>query len=145
MSLQANLGLIDLVLLMALSIALYFDLKEGRIPNKITVTAAIMGLIYRFMTGGVPGIQGGLLGALIGFLILFIPFLFGGIGGGDVKLLTAIGAIKGAQFVLYTAAAMAIIGGIIGVYYYFFLRQRGVFFPYGVAIVIGAVFALSFL
>ena len=32
-------------------------------------------------------------GLLVGFLILLIPYLLGGMGAGDVKLMAAIGAI----------------------------------------------------
>lgn len=143
MNLQPGLGIIDIFLLMVLSIALYYDLKQGRIPNKITVSAVIIGFLYRFVTGGFPLMYEGLIGGAVGFGILLIPFLLRGMGGGDVKLLTAIGVLKGVEFVLYTAAAMGIIGGIIAVYYYFFVRLRGAYFPYGLAISIGAAIALA--
>ena len=143
MNLLPDLGIIDIFLLLVLSLALYFDLKEKRIPNKITVSAVVLGLSYRAVTGGLPGAYDAFLGGLIGFVILLIPFLLRGIGAGDVKLLTAIGVLKGVEFVFYTALAMGVIGGIIAIYYYFFVKLRGAYFPYGVAISIGAVIALA--
>ena len=49
----------------------------------------------------------------MGFSLLLIPFIMGGIGAGDVKLLAAIGALKGTLFVVYTFIIAAVIGGII--------------------------------
>ena len=139
------LGIMEIVLLLFLSLALYFDLKEGRIPNKLTFTAIIFGLISRLMAGGFSHLYAGLLGGLVGLLILLIPFLLRGMGAGDVKLLTAIGVFQGVEFILYTAVAMGIVGGIISVYYIFFKQLRGAYFPYGVAISLGAVIALAIL
>lgn len=138
-------GMMEIVLLFFLSLALYFDLKEGRIPNKLTFTAIIFGLTYRLMTGGASHLYAGLLGGLVGLLILLIPFLLRGMGAGDVKLLTAIGVFQGVEFVLYTALAMGIVGGIISFYYMFFRQLKGAYFPYGVAISAGAVIALAIL
>lgn len=143
--LQPGFGIIDIFLLIVISLAAYFDLREGRIPNKITSSAVAIGLIYRFVAGGAPELYDALLGGAIGFGILLIPFILRGMGAGDVKLLMAIGVLKGVEFVFYTALAMGVIGGIIAVYYYFFVKLRGAYFPYGVAISIGAVIALGIL
>ena len=140
-----NIGLVDIILVLVISLALYFDLKEGRIPNKITVTAAGTGLLYWSIAGGLNGLYESFLGGLVGLVILLIPFVLGGMGAGDVKFLAAIGFLKGIEFVLYTAAVMGIVGGIIAIYYYFFVKLRGAYFPYGVAIAAGAVFTLGFL
>ncbi|ACB85886.1 A24 family peptidase [Natranaerobius thermophilus] len=145
MSLPFNLELIDLILIVVMALALYFDIKEFRIPNKITLSAIVIGLCSGLIGNGVSGLYTSFLGAIVGLALLLIPFFLGGMGAGDVKLLTAIGAIKGVEFVLYTAAAMAIIGGLIALYYYLILKQRKMFFPYGIAIVFGALVSLSIL
>ena len=145
MALTLHLEAIDLFLIFILAVALYYDLFEKRIPNRVTVTAILVGLVYRSLTGGLTGLQDALLGGAVGLGLLLIPFVLRGMGAGDVKLLTAVGVLQGVAFVLYTAAAMAIAGGVIAVYYFFFLRLRGAHFPYGIAIAIGAVFTLGFL
>ncbi len=45
--------------------------------------------------------------------IFLIPFILGGMGGGDVKLMAAIGALKGWQFVFYTTIYTGLAGGVI--------------------------------
>ena len=85
-------------ILMILS-ALILDLKSNKIPNYITFTGTIIGIILYIISDGFSGLAGGALGMLIGIGLLLIPFMMRGIGGGDVKLLGAIGAFKGVEFV----------------------------------------------
>ena len=94
-------------------LALIFDLKVRKIPNYITFTGTIIGIILYIITDGLSGLADGVLGALAGIALLLIPFALRGIGGGDVKLLGAIGAFKGVQFVFNTFLASAVFGGII--------------------------------
>ena len=54
-----------------------------------------------------------ILGLLTGFLILFVPFVLGGIGAGDVKLLMALGAFLGAGAVIRIGLYGAVAGGLI--------------------------------
>ena len=143
MSIPAELGLIDIILIAILVVAVYYDITEYRIPNQVTVGGILFGLILGVMTGGIQGLYSSLLGGTVGFSLLFIPFLLRGIGAGDVKLLTAIGAIKGMEFVLYTAGAMAIVGGLMALYYLLILKQRKMFFPYGIAIVVGDIISFG--
>ncbi|MBV1770150.1 MAG: A24 family peptidase, partial [Candidatus Desulforudis sp.] len=49
----------------------------------------------------------------LGVAIFVIPFAMGGIGGGDVKLMGAIGALKGWAFTLEAALLTAVWGGVI--------------------------------
>ena len=49
----------------------------------------------------------------VGVALLLLPFLWGGLGAGDVKLLGVIGSFKGAAFVFYSFLATAFIGGLI--------------------------------
>ena len=78
------------------SIALCIDLKCRRIPNWLTVSSAVLGLAYHVASSGVSGLFLSLGGFGTGFGILLILWLIGGGGGGDVKLMGAIGAWLGA-------------------------------------------------
>ncbi|MDY6852025.1 MAG: A24 family peptidase [Thermodesulfobacteriota bacterium] len=91
-------------------VTLYTDIKRQRIPNPLTISAALAGLCFQCYEAGLA--EGGcfaLQGLALGVSLLFIPFLLGGMGGGDVKLLGALGAWLGpadvAAVFFYTAVA----------------------------------------
>jgi prepilin peptidase CpaA len=98
-----------LVILSAL--AVYFDLVRHKIPNFLTFPAMLLGLLYHALGGGWSGLRFALAGLLLGVALLLIPFAMGGMGGGDVKFLAAVGALQGAGFVLAAALLAALIGG----------------------------------
>jgi len=78
------------------SVALTTDLKSRRIPNWLTVSAAILGLVYHIATGGIAGLLLSLGGFATGFGFLLLLWLTGSGGGGDVKLMGAVGCWLGA-------------------------------------------------
>ena len=78
------------------SIALFTDLRDRRIPNWLTVSAAVLGLVWHITQGGLAGLGTSLGGFATGFGLLLLLWLVGGGGGGDVKLMGAVGAWLGA-------------------------------------------------
>lgn len=86
--------LIAAVALFATAAALS-DIRRRKIPNALTVPAAIAGLAFHVLTAGWAGALMSFNGFLVGFALLLIPFVLGGGGGGDVKLLAALGAWLG--------------------------------------------------
>lgn len=156
----------QLVVLLVLTAAVW-DLREHKIPNGLTLAGILGGLILHFYTAGWQGLFFSLQGAVAGLLFLFFPFAWGGMGAGDVKLLTAIGALGGVGFAATVALAMGIVGGIMAAAIMFwqgalgsivkrllydgyrvFLglppagKSSGLAFPYGVAIALGACITL---
>jgi prepilin peptidase CpaA len=93
------------------------DLRTRRIPNYLTLGTAVAGLAYNFMGQGLPGLADGLLGMLLGFAFLILPYLWGGMGAGDVKALAALGAWLGPQLTLLLFCYMGIAGGVIALGY----------------------------
>lgn len=71
------------------------DLWKGRIYNAVTYTAMIAGAILQIALHGGPGVWLALGGFAVGFFPAFLLFALGGLGGGDVKLLGAIGILAG--------------------------------------------------
>jgi len=100
------------LLYLTIGICAVTDILHGKIYNKITYPAIILGVLIAF-TGGLLIIKSSIIGLLIGFILFFFVFLVGGFGGGDVKLMAAIGAIKGYPFILYASFYSALVGGII--------------------------------
>ncbi len=103
------------LLFLLILVCIYTDLKSRRIYNLVLVPFLIMGLFAAFLTESWPGMIDGLKGFAIGLLILLIPFLKGGLGGGDVKLLAVIGSIMGSSFVINTFVFGALAGGIMAI------------------------------
>jgi prepilin peptidase CpaA len=107
-------------LLIPLALTLWIawgDVKTRRIPNYLTLGAAVAGLAYNFISHGFPGLADGFLGMLLGFAFLILPYIFGGMGAGDVKALAALGAWLGPQLTVYLFCYMGIAGGVIAVGY----------------------------
>ena len=70
-----------------LTVALFTDLRHRRIPNWLTVSAAITGLIWHVVHSGLAGAGTSLGGFATGFALLLLLWAVGGGGGGDVKLM----------------------------------------------------------
>ena len=110
----------NIILLFLIGLALYFDLTKKRIPNFLTFPAILWGLISYTAIDGVSGLWFSLAGMLVGLAIFFIPFAMGGMGGGDVKLLAAVGALQGWQFVLAAGILTVLAGGVMSLGYLLF-------------------------
>lgn len=98
-----------------LSVALaaaWFDLRERRIPNALTLGGLVVALGLR-LPMGLEAVGHGLAGAGIAFGLSLVFFLAGGLGGGDVKLLAAFGAFLGPDRVWPALLAMALVGGVM--------------------------------
>jgi prepilin peptidase CpaA len=157
------------LLFILLLICVITDLKERKIYNAVLFPFLLLALFLNFITGGIQGLTDAVFGMLVGLGILLIPFLLGGMGAGDVKLLAVIGGLKGVAFVLAASVFMALAGGIMAIFIlvfrkgvktrltqiiYFYLGLfNGVRFPllqdqeamkttypYGVAIAAGAIY-----
>jgi len=91
-----------------------WDIQTRRIPNYLTFGGAALGFAYALATAGWPGLLShGLAGWLVG-VALFLPFfLLRGLGGGDVKLLAALGAWLGPSGMLTLAFYTAMAGGVM--------------------------------
>jgi len=99
------------------AIAVYTDVRVGRIFNLLTAPCILLGLALNAACGGWDGLELALKGLALGIAIFIGSNILLGriLGGGDIKLLIAIGAIQGPQFLLWTCVYMAISGGILAV------------------------------
>ncbi|OCA84310.1 hypothetical protein A8F94_16495 [Bacillus sp. FJAT-27225] len=104
-----------IMLFLLLVICVITDMRERKIYNVVLFPFLLIALIVNSFTGGVQGLGDALLGMLIGLGILLIPYLMGGMGAGDVKLLAVIGALMGPEFVFLSAVYMALVGGAIAI------------------------------
>src|SRR3989440_5130179 len=74
------------------------DVRTRRIPNAISGAAMLLGVTLNTAYLGTAGLLDSLAGLGITVGVLLWPFAMGGIGGGDVKMMGAIGALLGPFF-----------------------------------------------
>lgn len=124
------------------------DLAWRRISNWIPLAALAGGLSWHVSQAGWRGALTAGLGAGLGLGVFLVFNLFGGMGGGDVKLMAGFGALLGAGRLLEAALWSAAAGGLmaLGVVAAGALRRRpvrrGESIPYAPAIAVGAWLSL---
>jgi prepilin peptidase CpaA len=91
------------------------DLRSRRIPNALTFGGALAGLLFHLVSGGARGAEIAALGWIAGCALFFIPFALGGLGGGDVKLVAALGAWLGPEATLWLALYTGAAGGVLAI------------------------------
>lgn len=101
--------------------AAIWDLRTKRIPNKLTLPFFGAGLLYQVAFHGLgtdafhPGLIGAAAAFAAGFGLLWILWMIGGGGGGDVKLMGALSVwigFKATVIVLFLSTVFVIFGTI---------------------------------
>jgi prepilin peptidase CpaA len=92
--------------------AVVYDVKYRKIPNILTFPAMLAGMAYYTFTNGGAGLLFSLGGLVTGLSVLLILFLMGAMGAGDAKLMGAVGALSGTQFVINAALYSMLAGGV---------------------------------
>jgi prepilin peptidase CpaA len=91
------------------------DVRSARIPNILTYSALLAALGLRVALLGLYGLKSGAFGMLLaGGLFLFL-FVLGAMGGGDMKLMAAVGAWVGSEEVMTLILAAALAGGVLAI------------------------------
>jgi prepilin peptidase CpaA len=96
------------VLAVLLAVATVTDLKEGRIPNAVTVTGMLVGLALGLGQGQFAA---SLLGLGVALAVGLPLFALGAVGGGDAKLLGAVGALLGPTSLISAILYAGLAGG----------------------------------
>ncbi|MGE4095365.1 MAG: prepilin peptidase [Candidatus Binatia bacterium] len=104
--------LLDSTLFLFVGLAVFFDIRERKIPNWLVLLALVAGFLINAVEGQFSFLKS-LYGLGLGIGIFFIPFALGLLGAGDVKFLGAIGAILGASFIPRIAFYSVVAGGIL--------------------------------
>lgn len=93
--------------------AAIWDIRVKKIPNKLTLPFFGLGIVYQLAFHGFAGLAEGGLGFLVGFGLLFLLWMIGSGGGGDVKLMGGLAMWLGFKLtlmVLVGSMFVAIIG-----------------------------------
>lgn len=95
------------------SAAAIADARFRRIPNALTVPMCLAGLLYQISFFGFDGLKTAGLGFATGFGILFVLWMIGSAGGGDVKLMGGLSVWLGSSLtlkVLFVSLIFVIVG-----------------------------------
>ena len=141
---------IPLIVLAALLLtAAFTDLRSRRIANWLNASIAIAAPLY-WWTSGLslwPGVAIQLGMAMAAFACLSVLFALRAMGGGDVKLLTALALWFDPASFLRLLFMMALVGGLLTIgmgAWHVMRRQRDrLAIPYGVAIAAGGLWILG--
>jgi prepilin peptidase CpaA len=140
------------VLLTGLAIALltaaFTDLRRRQIDNWLNAVIAATAPLFWWATELSLGDIGWQLAvALATFIVLAALFALRAMGGGDVKLLTALALWIEPQWFMQLILVMAIVGGLLTLVFgawHIATRQRDrVAIPYGIAIAIAGLWVLG--
>jgi prepilin peptidase CpaA len=105
--------LVVTITLVLLLLATVCDLRKREVPDWIAVAILLWGTVATIFRLHEVGWLDLMLGTAIGFGLGAVVFYFGGLGGGDVKLLAAIGAVSGPIGLLFVLFWMALAGGLL--------------------------------
>ncbi|MGC4033820.1 MAG: A24 family peptidase [Tepidisphaeraceae bacterium] len=100
-------------LLVMMTVAAVIDWRSRRLPNWLNLLILIVGIGLAVQGGTHLSLGASLAGALVGFILLFPAFALGALGGGDVKLLTAVGAWTGPVGVLVVLLITTVGGAVL--------------------------------
>ncbi|MBI2914851.1 MAG: prepilin peptidase [Firmicutes bacterium] len=140
-----------------MAIALYYDVRWRRVPNRLVLCLLVLGFALRLAAGGMAGAGLGVVGSLAGAGAFSLPVALRWVGAGDAKLLAAAGMFLGPVPVLRAALFTALAGGFIGLLIIAYMSRgsllswsgvrisgAGSTFPYTLAVAGGVVLALLY-
>ncbi|WP_227793268.1 A24 family peptidase [Paenibacillus guangzhouensis] len=145
--------IVEVLCAIYLCIAFYTDVTRSKIPNRLTVPIAILGVGLHVATDSWTGFLYAIYGAGAGFAILFVLYLFRAVGAGDVKLFAALGAVTGLQFTLQSLMYSVLYAGAIALIIMLVRRKTWISFeegkmlkfPFMYAVLPGAVTAFLYM
>lgn len=106
---------LDFILVVFLAYCAFTDGTRAKIYNHATFPAMLAGLLLHFIFGGASGLLWSFTGLGLGFVLVVMPFILELAKAGDLKLLMAIGALKGWAFCGFGFLYGAIAFGLIAV------------------------------
>ena len=104
-----------ITVVMLVLLAMYSDLRWRKVPNCLTLPAIALGFFLNFVGNSWNGLIFAFFGLLVGMGLLMLPYVLGGMGGGDVKFMGALGAMLGSYSVLNIFLYATFVGGAIAI------------------------------
>jgi prepilin peptidase CpaA len=102
-------------LIVILATAAIIDARYHKIPNWLTYPTMVGAIVFYAGTKGFDGFLFSIEGIGVGLGLLIFPYLMGGMGAGDTKLMGAIGGLLGPRDVFSAFLFTALLGGVYAV------------------------------
>jgi len=93
----------------------FSDVRSARIPNELTYSAIIAAIVLRTVLLGSSGLKSCGIGILVAGSFFAVLFVLGAMGGGDLKMMTAIGAWVGGTHIFTVLIAIGLAGGVLAI------------------------------
>lgn len=132
------------MLLILVSIAAYTDIRRDKVHNALTFPAIALGLVLNGAFRGADGLSDSIRAGMLAFALLIIPVALKGVGAGDLKLLVAVGALEGVEFLITAFFWSALIVGAVSAAILGYRRLAYVAFPMYSEWRLGKIKALPF-
>jgi len=91
------------------------DMRTRRVPNPLTMGIAALGLGFAATRLSDLTIVAAALGWSVGLGLMLFPYVFGAMGGGDLKLFAALGTFLGPRPTLQAFLYTLVAGGVLAV------------------------------
>lgn len=142
---QFSLVFLKYIIFISYGIIIFFiDKKTFTIPDKLSIPLIVTGLVFSVLPKTDVSWSSSLIGAIAGFLLFFLTAVLfqkttgkDSLGGGDIKLITAIGAFLGIWGTLFTV----LFSSLSALFLLIIVRhdhQKP--FPYGPFLIVGSLF-----
>ena len=105
--------MITIGLLVFVTLAAVYDLRERRVPNELVLACGIVGLVAGVVRGGGAGLADSGIAMILGTALLFPAFVLGGIGAGEATRAGALGAWLGFALLPRFLATTVVTGGLL--------------------------------
>ncbi len=107
---------LQLVLAAVVLVAAVFDIRSRRIPNWLTLSGVVAGIVLNSFLGvDKYNWRSALMGLGLAFLIYFPLYLLRGMGAGDVKLMAAVGSLVGPANWFAIFLLSSVLGGVVAI------------------------------
>lgn len=139
-------GILVFAFLSVLTVVTFIDADTMEIPDGLNIAIFILGIISIFL---MPEIT--LVSRIIGFFCVSVPMLLiamfvpGGFGGGDIKLVAAVGVFLGWKYNALAAMLGIFLGGFYGMWLLLMKKaDRKAHFAFGPFLCAGMIISLFF-
>lgn len=105
----------ELTLFTVVAVAVVLDVQTGKISNRLILMGLISSLMFRVWNGGTSQIPIFLGNILVPVILLYLLFVFGALGAGDIKLFSVIGGFTNLTVVLHGIFWSFVTGAVFSV------------------------------